>query len=253
MAKIKRFLIIYVLVYIVIATGINMVYGPPSMSKEYLSEYKADHDRYLEAVKNSDYKLWAQRPELIETPDAKLQDRIAYVEEYEAREAFQEEAHRRHTYNLLFEFFNAGMVVVLIVGLAKGPVGSLVDGMIASIREKLDETEATLNVAEERLDAAQSKIAGLDEDLAGNAELVEERIENIRRDAALFTGQSLSRLNKEVENRKQHEEIKARHALKEIAVDAAIEQILEQFKSNGTDAHNEALIKQFVAELEKSS
>ncbi len=253
MAKIKRFLIIYVLVYIVVATGINMVYGPPNMPKEYLSEYKVDHDRYLEAVKNSDYKLWAQRPELIETPDAQLQDRIEYVAEYEAREAYQKEAHRRHSYNLLFEFFNAGMVVVLIVGLAKGPVGTLVDGMIASIREQLDETESTLKASEERIQAAQAKIAGLDQDLAGNAEFVEERIENIRRDAALFTGQSLSRLNKEVENRKNNEEIKARQALKEVAVDAAIEQILEQFKSNGTVTHNEALIKQFVAELEKSS
>lgn len=253
MARIKRFLIIYSLGYIIVATGINMIFGPPGMSADYLSDYKADHDRYIEAIKNPDYKIWKQRPNLLEAPDARLQDRIDYTAEYEDREEFQEEQHRLHIYNLLFEFFNAGMVVVLVVVLAKGPVGNLVNGLIDKIREQLDEADTTLEVATTRLDAAEQKIAGLDADLAGNAKLVEERIENIRHDAALFTGQSISRLNKEVENRKRHEESKARQQLKEIAVDAAIEQILEKFKANGTDVHNQALIKQFVSELEKPS
>ncbi len=253
MANIKRFLILYVVGYMIIATGINMIFGPPSMSAEYLAEYKGDHDFYLEATKNSEYKRWKQRPDLIADTDGKLQNYIVFVDEYEAREAFQEEEDRLHIYTLLFEFFNAGMVVVLVGALAKGPVVKLVDGMIASMRETLDETATVCATAAERLDAAEHKIAGLDEDLAGYAELVKERIEHIRRDAALLTGQSLSRFNKEVENRKHNEETKARQQLKEIAVDAAIAQLLEKFKSNGCDEHNQALVAQFVAELEKSS
>ena len=253
MARVKRFLIIFSVGYIIVATGINMFYGPPGMSAEYLSEYKADHDRYLEATKNSDYKRWKQRPELNTAINPKLQQRIDFVHEYEARETFQEEEHRLHFYNYLFEFFNSGMVIILVVGLAKGPVSGLVDGLIDSVREKLNETDATLSTSVERVDAAEHKVAGLDEDLAGNSELVEERIENIRRDAALFTGQSLSRLNKEVANRKINEENKARQELKQIAVDAAIAQVIENFKSNGSDGHKQALIQQFISELEKSS
>lgn len=253
MAKLKRFLILYSLGYIIVATGINMLYGPPMMSPEYLSEFKSDHERYLEATKNSEYKIWKQRPALVLEPSTGLQGRIDFVIEYEAREAFQAEQHRLHFYNYLFEFFNSGMVLVLVVGLAKGPIVTLVDGMIVSLRETLDETQETLDTSSERLDAAQHKITGLDEDLAGNAKFVEERIENMRREAALFRGQSLSRLNKETENRKNNEMIKARQQLKSIAVDAAIEQVIEEFKANGSDAHNQALIQQFVAELETSS
>jgi F0F1-type ATP synthase membrane subunit b/b' len=253
MAKVKRFLIIFSVFYIIVATSINMLLGPPAMSSEYLSIYKADHDHYLESTKNIEYKRWAQRPELNPEPDAKLQMRIDFIAEYETREAFKEEMHRRHTYDLLFEFFNAGMVIVLVVGLAKGPIVNAVDGLIASIREKLDETDAMRRRAEARLDAAERKIAGLDEDMAGNEELAQERIEHIRRESALFTGQSLSRLNKELENRKANEAIKAQQRLKEIAVDAAMDKVIEKFKHNGIEAHNQALVDQFIAELEKSS
>lgn len=200
MAGVKRFLIIFAVFYVITATSINVMLGPPGMSKAYLADYKADHNRYIESIKDKQFKIWKQRPHLTDfdaEENAGLQNRINFVTEYETRPAFKEELGRRNTYDILFDVFNTAMVLVLIIGLGRKPFSGLIDGMIETIRTKISETEEARKQADDRIDAAEHKIKGLTEDLAGHEELVEERIEIIRRDSALFTGESLAVLNNE--------------------------------------------------------
>ena len=130
-------------------------------------------------------------------------------------------------------------------------IGPLIDNMIEAVRLKIKDAEDAKQIATERLDAAEQKIKGLPQDLAGYEELVEERIEIIRRDSALFTGQSVSILNKETEDRKRFEVVKARQQMKERMVDAAIEQVVESIKSSDTTATDDELINQFIADMQE--
>lgn len=256
MPAVKRFLILFVVVYLIIATSINILLGPPNMSKEYLAEYKADHNHYIESIKNPQYKIWKQRPHLVDFDAERnigLQDRIDFIAKYEGREAFQQEQSRRGTYDLIFDFFNTIMVIVLITRFARKPLAGIIDTMIDTIRTKFASAEEAQKSAGERLEAAQYKIKGLDQDFAGYEEFVKERIENIRRDSALFTGESVSLLNKETVNRKHFEEVKARQQIKQLLVEAAIEEVSITLQNTTSNERDNELIEQFMAGLEEKS
>lgn len=256
MADVKRFLILFVLIYLVVATGLNLTLGPPGMSKDYLADHKSDHNRYIEAIKNKEFKTWKQRPHLVDMEADKnvgLQERIDFVAGYEIRPLFLKEEHRRGRYERIFDFFNTIMVIVLVGRFARKPLIGLVDGMIEAIRFKIKEAEDAKREALERLDAAEHKIKGLPQDLAGYEELAEERIGNIRRDSALFTGESVSNLNKETEDRKRYEIAKAQHLMKERMVDAAIEQVVTAIRESDSTEHDEVLIDQFMANLKEKA
>lgn len=256
MSDVKRFLIIFVVAYLIFATSINMIFGPPGMSKEYMDEFKADQNRYIEAVKNKEFKEWKQRPHLVDVDaegNAGLRGRIVFVGAYETRELFQSEMRRRGIYDLIFDFFNTIMVIVLVGWFARKPLAGVIDGMIERIRDKIVTAEVAKEEAEERLDAAEQKIKGLIEDQAGYEKLVEERIENIRRDSALFTGQSMSILNDETADRKRFELVKARQRLKEQLVDAAIAQVQASIVQTIATGGEDELIDRFMADLREDS
>jgi len=251
MKSVKNFLIGFVVAYLVIAIGLNMLLGPPGMSPGYMEEFKQDHDHYIEVIKNKEYKFYIQRPHLVEASET-LQQNAAFVEAYEAREEFQHEMHRRHIYELSFEFFNVLMLLVLIVPLARKPIMNLLERMIGEVREALTTVETNLTHANDRLETAEKQISGLDQDRAGYERLVEERIEVLRRDSALFTGQSMSLLNQETEERKEYEQIKAERKMKEIVVDAALEQIAKEAQGANAADWNDILIRQFTTDVGKS-
>lgn len=256
MADVKRFLVLFVIAYLILSTSINVLLGPPGMSKGYLAEHKADHNYYLESIKNKQFKVWKQRPHLIDfdaDENTGLQARVDFVTEYITRDAFLKEQRRRNIYDLLFDFFNTAMVIVLITRFARKPLAGLIDGMIDAIKTRIGTAQEAKRQAEERLDVAEHKIKGLTGDLAGYEELVEERIEIIRRDSALFTGESLAVLNTETADRKRFEEVKARQQVKELLVDAAIEEVLADFLSSSSNDADEVLIERFMAELRENS
>lgn len=256
MAGVKRFLIIFVVFYLIISTTINMKLGSPGMSKEYLENHKAGHDQYIESTKNKYYKIWEQRPHLVDFDASEnfgLQERIDFVVEYENQGEFQKEQHRRSKRNRIFDIFNASMVVVLVTRFARKPLVGLLDGMVDAILVKLSDAEEARRASGARLDVAEHKIKGLTEDFAGYEKLVEERIENIRRDSALFTGESVSMLNKETADRKRFEEVKAKQLIKEMMVEAAITQVLEGFQADDTFYQDEIVVERFLEELRKDS
>lgn len=256
MAGAKRFLIFYVLGYLIVATTLNLTLGPPGMSKGYLAEFKSDHNRYIEAIKNKEYKIYVQRPELYDLGAeeyAGLNDRAAFVEEYVVRPKYIAEEARRGRYELIFDFFNTAMVILLVGRFARKPFAGLIDGMIEAIRLKLKEAESAKNESAKRLEEAQGKINALPQDQAGYEELTKERIEIIRRDSALFTGQSVSILNKETEDRKRFEITKAKHEMKEKMVDTAINQVIESINASDSSSTDDHLIDQFIADIQKRS
>jgi hypothetical protein len=70
MNNIKKFLLLYVGIYIGASIVMNLVLGPVGFSEGYLEEYGDAHDRYNEAIREPGYKRWTERSDLVQPDEA---------------------------------------------------------------------------------------------------------------------------------------------------------------------------------------
>jgi len=246
----KGFLTGYVVVYLVVSTTLNIVFGPPGMSKEYLSQYKSDYDRYIDIQKQDEYKLWSERPHL-HGDDETLESDVKFVEAVEANPDFKAEEKRRHRYDLLFDFFNAGMLILLIVRFSRKPLAGLLDGMVAQVRDDLTKAESARSDSALELKNAEAKMGTLTIEESELAIQTRDRIKRAEEENRILNGQSLSVLNRETTDRMRHEEVLARQALKQELVENVIDELTEQARSGADLIHQDALLNQFVQRVEK--
>lgn len=248
----KRFLLAYFGVYVAVSIGLNVTLGPPGMSGSFLENHRAEYDRYLETTKLDSYKRWSQRPEL-NPPDEDLRARITFVETFTQDAEFKAEQKRRLIYDLLFDFFNVGMVILLVVRFAKTPLGAFLHSMVDTIRGVLDEARTDRERASRRRAEAQDLIEELPEVLNTFQERIQKRIEEMRGDFAATNELSLEVLARETEDRKRHEEVLAQQALKQELIDEAIAVAAKRFMAHTSPVMDAALVDQFVDELERTS
>jgi len=248
----QRFMLAYLLVYAAVSIGLLVTLGPPGMSGEFLSEYQADYDRYVETKKLDSYKRWQERPAL-NPPDADLAQRIEFVSQFSALTQFADEQRRRTLYETLSDLLGFAMVLVLVLRFGREPIAALLDGMVEKVRSTLQQAQDARDAAGQRKAAADTNLAGLPVQEAEIFSQSEKRIEDMRRQAALATGESLAVLNRETEDRMQHEEVLARARLKQELVDAAIESLSERFRTHSAPEENAALVDQFIDQLETRS
>ena len=250
MSRHKPFLIAYVVIYFTVALGLNLTLGPPGLSRVYLDEYKADHDRYLTIVKSDDYKLWKERPKRT-TDDSRLNAKIIFASEYEARDEFIAEQRRRGAYGTLFDFFNVGMLILLIARFATKPLLGLIDSTIADIQERIDEADTLRDRAAVRKHAAESRVANIEHDREA---LKEEYVEKVERETIRIkehTAQSLELLERETEDRKRQETAKAARALKVALIDAAVDHVRAGYEATRSSESESRLTRQFVDQIGK--
>lgn len=249
MRSAKGFLIAYAAVYFLVAIGLNLWLGPPTMSAEYLETYKRDHDRYIEVGKDPVYKKWEQRPQLNE-PGPELASDIAFVEEYESRPEFQAEMVRRGRYDILFDVFNVAMLLLLALRFGWKPLLRLLDDMREAVGRRIERAQEAARLAAERQKAAWGKINSVPAEQAALEESMRTRIEEMRHEAALQGAQSLSALNRETEDRKRHETTLAKQALKQELVDQSLADVERQIREGDAAALQHAMLGTFMAGLD---
>lgn len=247
---VKRFLIGYTLLYLVVAIALNVSMGPPGMSRMFLDAHKAEHDRYLETTKSDAYKLWKENAEL-NPPDEALLERIAFVREYEASSEFQDEQRRRGIYGALFDVFNALMLIALVGRFGAKPLLGLLDSMIAQVRSTIESAERAENEAAERLDRAQAGLAGLEGERTQLEAETSDRLSQELEKIAAQSEKSAALLQTETEDRKHHEELLAQRALKEALVEESMKVLVERYNATRSPEQESALIDQFVDQLGK--
>lgn len=247
---VKRFLVGYTLLYFMVAIALNVTLGPPGMSRGYLDTYKVEHDRYLETTKSDAYKLWQENAEL-NPPDEAMLERIAFVSEYEGRGEFQSEQRRRSIYGGLFDVFNALMLIVLAGRFGAKPLLGLLDSMIAQVRSTIESTEHAENEAAERLGRAETGLAGLEGERAQLEAETNDRLSLELEEIVAQSEKSAALLQTETEDRKHHEELLARRALKEALVEESMKVLVERYNATRSPEQESALIDQFVDQLGK--
>lgn len=251
MNPVKRFLIVYAVLYIAGAIGLNVWLGPPGMDSAYLDSFKDDQDRYIDVTKDIAYKKWSQNAEL-NPPNEGLQSDIDFVAEYKGREAFQAQQRRRGLYSTIFDVFNVGMLIVLIVRFARKPVLNLLDSGIQGVREELESAEQERVNATQGKAQAQKKLDGLDEDQIRLETETKEHIDHSRREIEAAAEHVLELLAQETRDRIQQEELAARMRVKAELVDAAIGQLEARYRESHSAEEEAALIEQFVEQVEQS-
>ena len=142
------------------------------------------------------------------------------------------------------------MVIVLAVRFGRKPLVGLIDGMIGSVRGALDRAQDEQAAAARRSGEAGAKLGGLPQERTGLEAQTEQRIEAMRRDAALNTGQRLATLNRETEDRIRNEETLAQRELKRELVDQAMDRLIERLRRHPPAEEEADLIDQFVQQLE---
>jgi F0F1-type ATP synthase membrane subunit b/b' len=248
----KRFLALFALVYVVGAASIDYAFWPPGrFSEAYLAEYKADHDRYLSIIKSPEYKRWSQRPHL-NPPDAGLQANIEFVESYTNRDAYKTEQARRNRYELLIDFYNVAMLLVLVVPLARKPLAGVIDNMIEEVKRTIGRAERARQEADARRVEAEQQVARLPEERSRVEAQVAERVSRFESESAALKEQALSTLAQEMEDRMRNEEKLAKEALKRRIIEEAVGLVEAEFQTGGAAKHD-ALVDRFVANLERPS
>lgn len=254
MTPAKRFLLILAVVAVVGWVIGNMLFGPPGLTADYLETHKDAHEHYIEIIKSEDYKLYVERPALhgpeqSDNPD--LARMIAFADEYEALEEYQEQQHRIEIYNLYFDFFNAALLLVLAVYFGRKPLLNLIDTQIKELRERMEELAKRRAEAESRRAAAQKERDRLPEI---RQQMRDEAERALERDILQLTEANRERLEQmrhELEDRKAEEVLNAARKVKRELVDAAIRDIEESYRAGKAPEHHVQLVDDFCQRLEQ--
>lgn len=248
MSSAKVFLLGFLAVYVVLAGGGQVVFGPPGYTAEYMAEHKDAHERYLGITKSQAYKQYTQQGDAVD-PEPEMEDQVEFVAAYEATPEFQAEARRRTIYGYYFGFLNAGSLFLVAFRFGRGPIASLLDSQIAEIRSRLQQAEEAKAQAEERLQSAQARIDGLgkeEEQARRNAkELMAREHESIQEG----TDHAIAFIDQETEDRKRIAEQQAVKALRKELVELAKHAAADEYVANRTPETETAEIESFVAGL----
>ena len=247
----KRFLILWAGVALIGWIGGNWLLGPPGLSSAYLEQYGDEHEHYVESIKNPAFKVYEQRPGLVNLDlDPELQQGVAFVEAYRSGEAYQAEQHRIELYTLFFEFFNAGLVVVLVLRLGKAPLYGFLDAQIAALQEKMNQAARSKKSALARRAAVEEKIADLPQVEMKIHDETERRIERELQELATANHYSLGLQERELAERKHAAYHNAELAIRHRLVTEAIDTLLASVHQESSDARQAALIEEFARALE---
>ena len=253
MSPAKRFLLTLGAVALVVWIGGNVLIGPPGLSRRYLADHEDAHNRYIEIIKGDAYKLYDERPALhgpasAGAPPGFAQD-IAFVEHYEANPLFQAEQRRVARYGLFFDFFNAALVVVIILRFARKPLLNLLDKKVAEVRDRIESAAQARQAAEERQRRAEHQLANLDDDRERIDEETARRLEHEMAELQQANERSLALLWQEMADRKHQEIVAAKQQVKRELVNETIKRLVERYRAEQSPEREAELIDQFVRDL----
>jgi F0F1-type ATP synthase membrane subunit b/b' len=252
MNPVKRYLLIFLAVYLVGAVAAVILWGPPGLSAEYRAQYKADHDRYIEITKSKDYKLHKANPR-IHPATGVLEDQVRFANDYSSRSEFIDESRRRTTFIYFFDIYNAIFLIALALRFGKKPFLAFVDEKIEDIRNRLEAAEQARLDAEQQHAQAQEQVDGLKEERELIAAHGDKTLEKESTRITEGTAHILEEIDREIEDHKRMEATKAAMHMKRELVGQATVLVEQQFREGTAAVPHDALVDQFVKGLEDAS
>lgn len=252
MSKLKRFLIVYFVVYTLGGFAAMWAWGPPDFSAAYREQYGHDHERYRAIAGNEHYRLYKENPAM-HPLEGHLAEEAAFAETYTARPEFQLERRRIDAYVAFFDYYNTVAVIILAWGAGWAPLRGFLDKKIAQHAERIENARQERLAAEAGLDEANRLAAALPGELADieaqGATIAAAAIA----EAEEATAAIMQHLDDEVADRRAAVERRAQLAIRRELLDRALEQVEEELIAHLTPERQAALIRRFVNGLENAS
>jgi F0F1-type ATP synthase membrane subunit b/b' len=246
----KKFLYVMAAVYLVAAVVGIALFKSPNHSKAFLDQYGHDLERCEKIVKNDAYKLYAERKHLYNASPELLAD-AKFVEEFEAKPAFQAEKKRRFHYTMYFKALNSTAFILLIAFAAKKPLLEFLDKQIGEIQSGLENAEQSKRDAVKAKAAAAAKMAQWDETAKQIRKETDALITSQLRAIQQELEDAKAQLEKEEQDRRVAEELRAARIIKEELVTQALDSLDRRYRSEGTQVLLAANVDSFVRFMER--
>ena len=252
MSPVKRFLISYCVIYVVLCgLGITL-FKSPTFSGAYLAKYKVEHEQFHAIIKSEPYKIWKERPAL-HPPSAELKKKIDFVAEYEERPEFKAEEHRVGLYRFYFKWMNALMFIWMLVHFARKPLCDFLDSKIAEIRTTIEQAERQREEAAQKYVDVQEKLKtfpGLAAEIQKKADAdIEVNLQHISEEGKLSEHQ----LTVEIDDRKREDWHEAATTIRHELVTQALARVEERYRTEPSLKNLEHSVDEFVSVLEQIS
>lgn len=245
----KRFLLIYVVVYTVLAAAGLKLFRSPDFSREYLQQHASDHERFMHLSQDPSFEPFAQRPHLFPADDLR-HEQLAFVQAYRTRPEYRAERLRIESFSLYFHVLNGVMFLVLVVRAGYGPAVAYLDKRIEQTRSHFDQAAHSRTAAMHRLAEVEAETGTWpqkEQDLERHAEdVINASLVQIREEARLARIQ----LARETEDRKRAEIFRAAAQIKEELVSEAIRTLEARYSTEATERALRQNVEQFVRLLE---
>jgi F-type H+-transporting ATPase subunit b len=279
-SPIKRFFLIYGVVYFAGVFGGLALFGGPNISADFLDvdDNRERYQRYLEIIKSDEYKLYLEmageappeeasealqaaiarahaeaEAERRDTLERQLADHIGFVHEFEEGPAFQAEERRRFWGGLYFDFFNAAAVAALVLRFTAKPLLNVLDQHIAEIRNRIDHARRAREEAEARKAQAAERLEHLEQDEEEISARAGEVAEREAAEVKELERQGIDQIDQETEERVRMESHNARLAFRALVVERAVELVAERYREHAGPERQGALVEDFVRGLENRS
>ncbi len=253
MSSAKRFMLTLASISFIVWIGGSILMGPAGLSKDYLENFGDHHDEYLEIIKSNEYKLYRQRPHLHEPGQPHVPEDFAqqldFVETYTAQPEYQSELRRMHLYEVFFNVFNSLLLIAIIWRFARKPLLQFLDSGLARLQTRMESASEERRKSELRLLEAKEKLGHVDEERAKVLAETEERLNRELEALQEMNEQSLTMLDLEFTDRKQHEYHTAAMQVKSDIVNEAISQLENKYRNNLNEANQAVLLQRFIVDL----
>ena len=253
MSPAKRFMLILGTVSFVVWIVGSILMGPAGLSKDYLEVFGDQHDEYLEIIKSQEYKLYRQRPHLHEPGLPHVPENFAqqlnFVETYLAQPEYQSELRRMHIYEVFFNVFNSLILIAILWRFARQPLLQFLDSGLERLQKRMESSSEERRKSELRLLEAKEKLGHVDEERAKVLAETEQRLNRELEALQEMNEQSLTMLDLEFSDRKQHEYHTAAMQVKSDIVNEAITQLENRYRNNLNEANQAVMLQMFIADL----
>jgi len=246
----KKFLYTMTAMYVIGAVVGIAIFKSPGYSKAYLGKYGHEHERRHKIMRNEEYKIYAERPHLYKAGPKLIAD-AKFVKEYEARPEFQAESNRIFRYAMYFRALNSTVFILLLGYALKKPALDFLDRQIAEIRSGLDDAERARKEATLAKSAATAKMDKWEDTAKSIRKETDELIARQLREIDKEFQEAKVQLEKEEQDRRTAEELRAARIMKEELVNQSLAALEQRYRIEGTQVLLATNVNSFVRFMER--
>jgi F0F1-type ATP synthase membrane subunit b/b' len=248
MTPTKRFLLVFVAVYVAASIAGMRMWGPPGFTEDYLKNFEADHERYLQIIKSKPYQIYLQQGAAAPA-DTRLADQAAFVNAYRARENFEAESKRQEFYGYYFDFLNIAGLITIAVRFGRRPLLTFLESQTAIVRDRLQNAEQAKKDAGARLREAEARAANFETEEREAEANSEELVARQRAAIEEATAHALEHIDEETADRLRIVHVRAAKRIRRELVEQAIEIVAAQYMAHANPDVERQQIEAFAANL----